>query len=119
MSAVKVSPPHSILFISDPTAVADIPEIASTLVSATSSCVAIGTLAEMDGETTVILDRAVPAPVGELVFNGDVETPGRRLAVTFSDGSMVSELVVSTERVRVRIWANDASEPDSISIEAS
>lgn len=119
MTEVRLSPPHSILFILDPTAVADVPDVSGDLVSATSSCVAIGTLAEMDGETTVILEKAVSDPSGHLVFNGEITTPSRRLAVTRSDVSLVSELAVSKDRARLRIWANDPSEPDLITIEAS
>ena len=118
MGQARLSPPHSILFISDPSASVDLPEIGPALVAATSSCVAIGTLADMDGETTVILERSVPSPEGELVFSGDIGTPGKRLAVMCSDASVAVEIAVAAERTHLRIWANHASEPDLISVEA-
>ena len=58
MQSVKLAPPYSILFVTDPSSRYDNPVTwtrGSTALSATPSVVAIGTLAEMDGETEVRL----------------------------------------------------------------
>jgi hypothetical protein len=98
--------------------VAEIPAtMGSQLVSATDSCVAVGCRSEEDGPTEISLDSLGHAePFGALVFDGEVMTPSKRLSVY----SVTNEVLLSSEvpqsRTRLRIFANDISEPDRILI---
>lgn len=116
----SIAPQNSIIFISDPTQRVEVPaDVGSTLVAVTSSCVSVGTLAEVDGETTVRLADSFADPEGEIVFDGSVETPGRRIAVSDVLGNSILEMDVPSSLSRVTIWANDPMEPDLILVRAS
>lgn len=115
---ITVAPPHSIIFVNDPTSEVEIPEdIGRGLVWATDTCVAIGTLAEMDGQTTIRLARDFPTPEGEVIFEGTIKTPGRLVAINTSEGVALISLTTDSES-RLTVWANDSSEPDLILVRA-
>lgn len=114
-----IAPQNSIIFISDPTHRAEIPaDVGSALVAITSSCVSVGTLAEVDGETTVRLGDSFADPEGEIVFDGNVETPGHRIAVSDALANSILEMEVASSLSRVTVWANDPMEPDVILVRA-
>jgi hypothetical protein len=115
---ITLSPPHSLIFINDPTFPVDVPGgIGAGLVCATDSCVAVGTLAEMDGETTIRLANDFAAPRGEIVFEGAIKTPGGLVAVNTTEAEELISIPVGDE-AQITVWANDASEPDLILIRA-
>ena len=118
MNEVVLAPKNSILFLGDRDEPLDVPEITDRLVASTSTCIAIGTLAEVDGETTVQLMPKISTPVGDMVFQGTLETPSRALSVSDSEGLSVLSLDVPTTRTWITIWANDWSEPDLIQVQA-
>jgi hypothetical protein len=114
---IRISPPNSIVFICDPSSrEVDVPEyVTGQLIAATQSCISVGTLAEMDGETEISLsDVPSSAELGELVFDGMVRTPGRVVAVCNARDETLLSLPVSSVAVRVKVFANDRSEPDRI-----
>jgi hypothetical protein len=116
----SVAPPNSIIFIVDPTHDSQVPDdTGAALVTATSSCIAVGTAESSHGETSVRLGTIIQDPVGQLVFDGSLETPGRRLSVENSWLEEILSTNVENAVTRVRIWANDLNEPDVILIEAS
>ena len=85
------------------------------LVAFTDSCVAVGTLSEVDGETTIILtDSLVGVKRGQMVFDGTLKVPRRELAVCSSADRMLLTMKLPRSEARVQIFANDASEPDQI-----
>ncbi len=88
------------------------------MVTSTPSCIGVGTLAEMDGETTVKLGESLALPGDELVFDGVLETPGLRIAVIDSGATTLLSMSVRTARTQVRVWVNDPDEPDVILIQA-
>lgn len=99
----------------------EIPDsMSGTSVAATPSCVAVGTLAELDGETTVVLtDGEDSEDVGTatlLVFEGVLQTPRGLLAVCTVDLERVIETTVDAPSTRIRIQADDVAEPDRIVI---
>jgi hypothetical protein len=120
MLTAEVAPPNSVLLIMD-RSVGQIPESMSRgLVAATPTCIAIGTLSEHDGATRVTLDGDFePEAQGNPVFDGVLDTPSRKLAVCSVFDDVVLEVVVATERTRVRIWVNDQVEPSAVSIVVS
>ena len=114
-----IAPPNSVLIMDR--SVGQIPDsLMGGLTAFTPTCVAIGTRSEHDGDTRVTLEendgsscRGVPA------FDGVLDTPDRKIAVCSVLDDVIFELPVPAERTRVRIWANDASEPSEIYIVVS
>jgi len=110
---------NSVIAIMDPD-VGEVPHaLGPTRVAWTGSCVAIGTLVGVDGETTITLsdvydDNQIDKMA--LVFDGVVETPHRSVSVCSSALERLLTMPVHSERSRVRVWSNDESEPDVIHI---
>jgi hypothetical protein len=98
ITSKRISPPYSILFISDSNR-PDSPEPDERLISWNDSCITVRCLYEHDGDTTVSLGRT-----SELARSG---VP----ALT-----TVLKEKVGSARTRVRIWTNDPVEPDEIVI---
>jgi hypothetical protein len=115
---VRLAPPHSIIFVYDPTYAVEVPgDIGAGLVRATDSCVAVGTLAEMDGETTIRLADDFADPQGEVVFEGTIRTPGGTVAINTSEDEQLISILVG-QAAHITVWANDAEEPDLILVRA-
>jgi hypothetical protein len=115
---VRVAFQNALMVVMDPT-VGEPPEfLGGRLVAATASCVVVGTLAPMDGETLVTITTSATqhAPDGKLVFEGVIEAPNGTLAVCTVTGESLISADVPRPRVRIQIWANDASEPDVIHV---
>lgn len=115
---VRVSPPNSVVLVSDALEFEVPKEMGRALVAATASCLAVGTRAPVDGETELYLCSRSQSgePTGVLVFDGDVETASGSLVVSSVFGE--EWLRASTgPRARVRARVNDASEPDVVCIE--
>jgi hypothetical protein len=120
MLTADIAPPSSLLLIMDRSA-GRLPEsMAGRLVAFTRTCVAVGTRSADDGTTCVTLDNiSGPLPHHELVFDGALDTPSRKLAVCSVLDEVVLEIEVATERVRVMVWANDRTEPTEVHVRAS
>ncbi|WP_436355869.1 hypothetical protein [Brevundimonas sp. CEF1] len=79
-------------------------------------CVCIGTLAEVDGHTRVIVGSNVDHANLALAFSGEISTPARRLVVSDAELNTLIEVAVPTQLTSLSIWTNDASEPTMIAI---
>jgi hypothetical protein len=114
-TSAKVAPPNSLVLVSDP-ANADIPEtMAGGLIASTKSCVAVGCQSDADGETEFTLGAAREVdPGSQPVFEGSLPTPNGRLAVQSVLGDTILETPVTQQRTSIRIWVNDAKEPDKV-----
>lgn len=119
MLKAVLSPPNAILFVFDPTNKdVVIPSyVNGELTAATESCVSVGTLADVDGDTEVILDigAAVSADL-ERVFSGVITTPGGKVAVVTSQFQRVLELDVPIGAVDITIWTDDERNPGRVVI---
>lgn len=116
-SRAVVRPPNSVILIGDPDG--EPPEsMSGDPVSATASCVAVGTLSDADGETAIrLVDAACTADLPALLaFEGDIETSSNRVTVASVLADTYLERSVDASRVPLRIWANDAEEPDDICV---
>ena len=125
MTKITVAPPHSMFFVSDPD-IEVIPKIDGRTPSiwATTSCLAIGCLMFQDGETELTLlawdeaDRAVATLAADRafsqVFDGLLETPNKRLAISTSENTVLLWLPVFVSNSRVRVWTNHPTEPERI-----
>lgn len=79
-------------------------------------CVCIGTLAEVDGHTRVIVGSNVDHANLALAFSGEISTPARRLVVSDAELNTLIEVAVPTQLTSLSIWTNDAREPTMIAI---
>lgn len=121
MSTITLSPRNSIVFVYDFShRPIEIPTyVSGELVAASQTCVSVGTLAEIDGETTITLaDSTDGIRVGELYFEGVILTPGHEVSVCTSANEKLLTLPILATHARIRVFANDPSEPDEIVIVA-
>lgn len=113
--SARFSPPNSLILVLDPRSGEAPSTVSNESVVATSSGLAIGTLAEMDGETEVNLGGSDLLPKDGSVtlrWEGTLETTGR-LAVL----SVYSDVLIAVDAeplTRIEIWTNDPDEPDLI-----
>jgi hypothetical protein len=115
----KLSPTNSIVFVADPSHFYQLPpDIGDAPIVSTASCIAIGTLMEQDGETTIRLGASIDDPQGELAFDGEILTPGQTVAVVGSDAENILSMPVSGRTARVKVWVNSQREPDLVIIQA-
>jgi hypothetical protein len=114
-----LSPPNAILFVLDPTnknVVVPV-YVDDQLTAATSTCVSIGTQADVDGDVEVSLEVARVAPIGmQHIFFGVIETPGGKIAVVTSQFQRVLEIDVSVKTIEVSIWADDLCNPACVAV---
>src|SRR5262245_21218902 len=94
----RLAPPNSVLLVMDHET-GEIPaDMHDGSIAATESCVAIGTLCEVDGETTVEVsdEDAFRAACSGLacVFRGMIATPQRKLHVCTVTLTSLAELAV-------------------------
>ncbi len=116
-TSIRVAPPNSVVLVEDSSG-GEIPDsMKQSLIAATDSCIAVGCMAEDDGETEIVLGSygSVDADK-ELVFEGLLQTPNRKLVVRTVRGVTLLELPVPTTETKVVIWVNDSSEPDRIAV---
>ena len=114
---IKSAPPNSVVIVSDRGG-GEVPKsMNGEAISATSSCVAVGCMAADDGGTEFTLGR-----LSELdrpkkpAYEGTLNTPSRQLVIRSVLGVELLGLTVEGDVTRVKIWANDISEPDRIVI---
>jgi hypothetical protein len=115
--SLKVAPPNSLLFISDPDGGKAPDPIRGALILSTPSCISVACLMWQDGETEVTVGsiREVQSSRAA-VFEGTLETPNRAVVVSTVEGDTVVRVSVPETRTRVRIWVNRAREPDKVVI---
>lgn len=117
--SMTFSPPNSLILVMDHESGVLPDQITAELVSATESCLAVGTLAASDGETTVILtDDLGGLGVGDLVFDGALSTPNRELSICNVNNEKLLTLSVPEQSTWVKVFANDPFEPDIIVVYA-
>ena len=117
LAIVRTSPPNALILIMDSAGGVPPELMKGKLVAATESCVAVGCKHEDHGETQIVLGRIDEIGSGdEFLFSGTLETPSLKLVVRSVMGADLAELPVFSTRSTVRIWVNDATEPDRIVI---
>jgi hypothetical protein len=114
----RIAPPNSIIFVLDP-AHGFPPSISGyELITANRSCVAIETLCEMDGKTSIVLtDETKTQRKGTiLAFNDSVETPTQEISIITSHNEKLLSIPTTSEFTAVQVWVNRKSEPDIIEV---
>lgn len=118
----KLLIPNAIVFLYDLTAPSiQIPEYKEdTIVSYNKSCISIGTQSDVDGEVTLKLSEKINIADKdhcEKIFNGEVDTSGKKLAISTSEVEGVLEISVKTSKTPITIWVDDTKFPSLVLIE--
>ena len=114
---IRLAPPNSMIFVEDSRGGRIPDSMNQSLISATESCIAVGCQAEDDGETEIVLGYCNNVDTGELpVFDGVLQTPSRKLVVRTVLGTTLLEMPVPRAETKLRVWANDRTEPDQIAV---
>ena len=95
-----------------------IPEaVSSSVATSTESCIAIGTLCEADGPTTITLTTELDGS-GDCfpVFTGHLSVPSSRLSLFNTGMQELMYLRLTGATAHVTVLANHDSEPDTIII---
>jgi hypothetical protein len=113
--SIKTAPANSIFFLEDAGGGGRYPEIDQRYprIWSTESCIIIGTLAFMDGETELTLSDEGVAP-GVPVFDGVLETPSKVIEASTSENETLMLCEVARDSTRVRVWTDHPSEPKHI-----
>lgn len=115
IETVRVAAPNGLLLILDP-ASGVLPEsLGGASVAATASGLAVGALAEFDGETEVCVGDRSDLPTDrslELRWEGELETSGRLGVLTVYNEILLERASASVAHVEV--WTNDLDEPDLV-----
>jgi hypothetical protein len=108
---------HGVVFIADPVTRSPAPPVnGRDLVVADQSCVAVCTMHPQEGETTFELSVSISRPLSHLVFEGELETPGRKIAITGSDNVPFLSMDVCEAVTSVKIWTNDLRCPNYVQV---
>lgn len=112
---IRLAPPNSLVLITS-TFQGEIPaSLDGKLVAATSSCIAVGTLSAVDGDTLIILTNEDLSKKCDqnlnLVYNDCLNTPDRQISVFSVLGKALLTMRTKTESSRVQVWTNDKIEP--------
>jgi len=114
----KLAPPNSLLLVMDRDS-GEIPEsMDGKMIVSTPSSVAVGTLSEADGKTSVVLtdERIVinADPALCWLFGGVLTTPKKEIHVSTVLLQSILSLPVASIRTQVEIWANSQTEPSKL-----
>jgi hypothetical protein len=115
MKRTTFAPINSIIFISDNLKSKPPEHVYGSLVSYNEFCVSVGTYPEQDGETEFSLGRA--DEVGDalqLVFDGMIETPNRKLIISTVWDEVLLEDSVSDVETRTRVWVDHLRWPQKL-----
>jgi hypothetical protein len=111
---IRTAPPNSIFFLQD-SGGGKFPEIdqRNLRIWSTTSCIIIGCLSFMDGETELTVSDEGVLP-GAAVFDGVLVTPSKVVEVSTSENQTLLRCDVENHLTRVRIGTDHPSEPEKI-----
>lgn len=120
MMEATISVPHGIVFVLDPSnrGVVIPAYVDGEVISSNPTCVSVATVPEVDGDLTLRLGKSV-TPTNKsilVVFDGLIETPGKRLAIGTPDIDVVLEIDVSEVLTYVVIQVDDPKSPKLVCV---
>ena len=88
------------------------------LFASTASCIAVACRAPVGEQTEVAIASAGrDRSWGRLLFNGEIDTPSRRLAVRTVAGEELLEFTVDGKKTKLRVRINEGEGPERIEVE--
>ncbi len=122
---IRIAPSNSVVLVMD-TSIGEIPDpdpedVGEGVLAATSSCIAVGTLPQIEGDTHILLydEPAEMDLTGTLAFDGPLEVRSGRMSVVSVLHEPLLGCNAPTPRARVQVWLNDDRLPDEIRIYVS
>jgi hypothetical protein len=114
---ITIAPSNSIILIVGAKKYEVPSSMKGAVIATTLSCVAIGSLSEIDGQTSITLEKSCEserdfAPS----FTGFIETPSCLVEVKTVLGQTLLQMPVLHKMTKIAIWTNDKFEPDKIII---
>lgn len=91
------------------------------IADASSTCVSIFTMIDVEGEVFVELANKITDSKKENLlhaFEGVIETPGRKVAMSTSDGDTLMEVDVPETSAKLSIWVDHPKWPVVVLVEA-
>jgi hypothetical protein len=119
MVVTEITPPNSLVLLTDGRDGGAPPmSMNGQLVAGTSSCIAIGCHAEVDGPTELVLGRILEVDPGyEPVFEGVLDAPSGQLVVNSVNGDIYARLpLLRTFKAQVTVWADQPHDPKRVII---
>lgn len=114
---VKITPSNSIIFVSDVDGGVAPEAFKYDPIMSTPTCIAIGVLTEYEGETTIMMVPSWSVARPDIpVFDGMLDTPTGQVVVSMVDRTVLLESRSGETRTRIRVWTNDAKQPDEVLI---
>jgi hypothetical protein len=111
----RVAPPYSMVLVCAPSNRTISNTMTGALITATRHFIAVGCRSHGDGMTDLALGASLTLDPGDLpAFEGFLETPERIIAVRSVVGDTFLQFPVPGRETLVRVWVNDAKEPDRI-----
>ncbi|MBI2713653.1 MAG: hypothetical protein HYX37_04270 [Rhizobiales bacterium] len=114
---IKISPVNSLLFIEDVNGGTPPEPVWGAKILSTPSCISFACFPEQDGPTEITIgpsNEIEPGPL--LVFEGDLETPSRKLIISGVEIERVLSVDVAHQKAKVRIWYSHPKWPDKVTI---
>jgi hypothetical protein len=112
---VKTRPQNSLILIMDRDNGIIPLSMNGKLIAVDKSCIAIGTLSDIDGKTKIVLTNETPtlSEQHNLVYSGMIDIPNMKISVcNILDENLID---MDVEKVcNILIYANHELEPDSI-----
>ena len=120
IQTARLAVPHGIVFVIDPTNLeAIVPDHEpGALVASNHTCISVGTQADIDGDTEIVLGAA-PLPTDGLTkrSTSTIHAPVGILALVTSHFQRVLEMAVPPREAVVEVWTDDPVSPARIAIE--
>jgi len=117
MTSAKIAVPNGILFVTDIQGDESPQPVRGARVLSTPSCIGFACEFDSEGETDVWLGSSGPARRDHfLLFDGQLETPNRAVAVRLVGGAIALSAPVTRTATRVRIWLNRPDQADKVTI---
>ncbi|WP_342359658.1 hypothetical protein [Terrarubrum flagellatum] len=115
--SIDVSPPNSILFISDIDGGTPPMPVRGAMILASPSGVSVACYPEQDGPTTIVIGAMNEVALAvEPLFDGTIETPNGVLMASTSELEKLMEAEGAKPRAHIRVWTNHPKWPDQIMI---
>jgi hypothetical protein len=108
--------PFSVILLADANS-NDMPEAMNgELVAHTDTCIAVGTLQEDAGSTSLTMSDELSEPTHTHVLVAEIKLslPSGAAALVTADNEELGRLICASKAALVRVWVNDAKEPSSI-----
>lgn len=111
-----ISLPYAVLLIMDPSSGEPPETMGQSLISATDTCVAVGTRPDADGPVEIAL-VSTKTPVGAeylQVFKDRILTPARKLALVNALNETLLSVEVADEDILLEVWVDSTHEPSKV-----